>query len=139
MKASYAYRAAAVLLLLFAIGHTFSFSQTDPKWGLADMLGQMRSIRFSIAGFDRTYWDFFIASGLTVGILYLFSAILAWQLGSLRPEPLKELRLVTWTFPIAYAAIAVVSRVHLFIIPIAFSVLITICLAAGAWLASRAS
>ena len=55
MKASYAYRAAAVLLLLFAIGHTFSFSQTDPKWGLADMLGQMRSIRFSIAGIDRTY------------------------------------------------------------------------------------
>lgn len=138
MKASYAYRAAAVLLLLFAVGHTFSFSQTDPKWGLTDMLGQMHSIRFSIAGIERTYWDFFVASGLTVGILYLFSAILAWQLAGLRPEPLKQLRLVTWAFPLAYAAIAVVSRIHLFMIPIAFSVLITICLAAGAWLASRA-
>lgn len=137
MKPSLIYRIAAVLLLLFAIGHIFGFSQVDPKWGLDNMLGQMHSIRFSIAGTERTYWDFFIASGLIVGVLFLFSAVLAWQLGSLRPEPLKELRLVTWVFPIAFAAIAVISRIHLFPIPLAFSVAITLCLALGAAVSSR--
>jgi len=137
MKPSLIYRIAAVLLLLFAVGHMFSFSQVDPRWGLDTMLGQMRSIRFSIAGTERTYWDFFIAGGLTVGILYLFSAVLAWQLGRLRAETLRELRLVTWTFPVAYAAIAVVSSFHLFPIPLAFSVAITVCLALGTWASRR--
>jgi hypothetical protein len=135
MKASYAYRAAAVILLLFAIGHTFSFSLTDPQWGLDNMLGQMRTIRFAIGGIERTYWDFFIASGLTVGLLYLFSAVLAWQLGSVRPETLSELRLVTWAFPLAFAAVFVVASIHLFLIPQMFSIAVTICLTAAAWLA----
>jgi hypothetical protein len=135
MKASYAYRAAAVILLLFAIGHTFSFSLTDPQWGLDNMLGQMRTIRFAIGGIERTYWDFFIASGLTVGLLYLFSAVLAWQLGSVRPETLGELRLVTWAFPLAYAGVFVVASIHLFLIPQMFSIAVTICLTAAAWLA----
>jgi len=137
MKASTAYRAAAVLLLLFAIGHTFSFSLVDPKWGLDNILAQMRTIHFRIGNIERTYWDFYLGSGLTVGILYLFSAVLAWQLGSLRPETLKELRLATWAFPLAYAGVAAVSMIHLFMIPIAFSVVITICLAVAAWAASR--
>ena len=50
MKPPLIYRIAAVLLLLFAVGHLFSFSQVDPKWGLEGMLGQMRTIHFSIAG-----------------------------------------------------------------------------------------
>ena len=41
----------------------------------------MRSIHFDVQGFNRTYWDFFVAAGFSVGVLYLFAAILAWQLG----------------------------------------------------------
>lgn len=40
----------------------------------------MRSIRFDVQGFHRTYWDFFVGAGFPAGIFYLF-AILAWQLG----------------------------------------------------------
>ena len=137
MKTSQIYRVAAVLLLLFAVGHTFSFSLVDPQWGLDAMLRDMHSIRFSIAGIERTYWDFYLAGGYTVGILYLFSAVLAWQLGSLRAEALREMRLVTLAFPLAYAAVAAVSMLHLFLIPIAFSTVITLCLAAAAWRALR--
>ena len=137
MKASTAYRAAAVLLLLFAIGHTFSFSLVDPKWGLDNILAQLRTIHFRIGNIERTYWDFYLGSGLTVGVLYLFSAVLAWQLGSLEPQTLKELRFASWAFVLAYAGVAAVSMIHLFMIPIAFSVVITICLAIGAWAASR--
>lgn len=137
MKPSLIYRIAALLLLLFAVAHTFSFSQTDPSWGLDATLASMRSIHFNLGGTSRTYWDLFLAAGLIVGILYLFSAVLAWQLGSAKLETLRELRLVTWAFPLAYAAIAAVSQIHLFPIPLAFSVIITLLLAAGAWAASR--
>ena len=137
MKASLIYRVAAGLLLLFAIGHTYSFHQVDHGWGLDAMLAQMRSIRFTIAGTDRTYWDLFLGSGLTVGVLYLFSALLAWQLAGLRPETLRELRLVTWGFAAAYAAIAIVSRIHLFAIPLSFSAVIALCLGLGAWASGR--
>ena len=55
MKASMFYRIAAVLLLLFAVGHTLGFRQSDPKWGVDILLGSMRSIHFDVQGFNRTY------------------------------------------------------------------------------------
>ena len=136
-RASFVYRVAAVVLLLFAIGHTFSFSQTDPSWGLDPTLASMRSIHFSIAGTERTYWDLFMASGLTVGLLYLFSAVLAWRLGTLRPETRRELRVVCWAFALAYAAVTAVSVVYLFPIPSGFSGVVTLLLITGAWESSR--
>jgi len=136
-RASFIYRAAAAVLLLFAIGHTFSFTQTDPKWGLDATLASMRSIRFTLGGFDRSYWDLFVGAGLIAGIFYFFSAVLAWQLGSLRPETRKELRLVCWAFALAFAAVTAVSLIHLFLIPIAFAGLVTLLLIAGAWEASK--
>lgn len=137
MKASTLYRIAAVLLLLFAIGHTLGFRQSDPKWGIDALLSSMRSIHFDADGFDRTYWDFFVAAGFTAGVLYLFAAILAWQLGGLPAAAFAYMRGTVWAFALSFAAITVVSWTHLFIIPIAFSSVITLCLTAAAWLATR--
>jgi hypothetical protein len=132
MTPSLLYRIAAVLLLLFAAGHTLGFRQSDTAWGVDSLLASMRSTRFDVQGFSRTYWDFFVGAGFTVGILYLFAAILAWQLGSLSPAALSLMRLTSWSFALAFAAVAVVSWRHLFAIPIAFSTLITLCLIAAA-------
>ena len=137
MKAALFYRIAAVLLLLFAIGHTLGFRQSDPSWGVDPLLGSMRSIHFDVQGFSRTYWDLFVAAGFSVGVFYFFTAILAWQLGGLRADTLASLRGTTWAFAACFAAIAVVSLRYLFIIPIAFSVVITVCLIAAAWLSAR--
>ncbi|OLE71499.1 MAG: hypothetical protein AUG74_06355, partial [Bacteroidetes bacterium 13_1_20CM_4_60_6] len=97
MKTSLLYRIAAVLLLLFAIAHTVSFSQSDPQWGTDAMLSSMRSIHFDVLGFNRTYWDFFLAAGFSVGVLYLFAAVLAWQLGSLPAATMSLMRGTAWT------------------------------------------
>lgn len=137
MKAPVFYRIAAVLLLLFAVGHTLGFSQSDPSWGVEALLSSMRSIHFNIQGFNRTYWDFFMAAGFTIGVFYLFAALLAWQLGSLPAETLASMRLTAWAFAVAFAAITVLSWRYLFVIPIAFSILITVCLTAAAWLSAR--
>ena len=137
MKASVFYRVAAVILLLFAAGHTFGFRQSDPTWGVDALLGAMRSIHFNVQGFNRTYWDLFVAAGFSAGVFFLFSAILAWQLGGLPAETLARMRGITWSFALCFAAITVVSWRYLFIVPIAFSIVITGCLTAAAWLSGH--
>lgn len=137
MKASLLYRIAAVLLLLFAISHTLGFQQSDPKWGVDALLASMRSIHFDVLGFNRSYWDFFVAAGYSVGALYLFAAILAWQMGGLPAAVLARMQGIAWTFALCFAAISVVSWRYLFAIPIALSSMITLCLAAAAWLSTR--
>jgi hypothetical protein len=137
MKASVFYRIAAVLLLLFAAGHTLGFRQSDPQWGVDAMLGLMRSIHFEVQGFNRTYWDLFEAAGFSVGVFYLFAAILAWQLGGLPAATLALMRGIAWAFALCFAAITVVSCRYLFIVPIAFSIVVTLCLTAGAWLSAK--
>src|SRR5262249_31262901 len=118
MKASIFYRAAAVLLLLFAVGHTLGFRQSDPQWGVDALITAMRSIHFDVQGFSRTYWDLFVAAGFSVGLFYLFSAILAWQLGSLPHEMLLRLRGVSWAFAFCFAVITFLSWRYLFPLPI---------------------
>ena len=137
MKASMLYRIAAILLLLFALGHTFGFRQSDPEWGVDALLGSMRSLRFEVQGFSRTYWDLFEAAGFTVGVFYLFAAILAWQLGALPAATLAHLRGTAWAFAVCFVAITAVSWRYLFILPVAFSLAISVCLTAAAWLSSR--
>src|SRR4051794_9268734 len=107
MKASVLYRITSVLLLLFAIGHTLGFRESDPGWGVDTLLGSMRSIHFEVQGFNRTYWDLFVAAGFCVGVFYLFAAMLAWQLGGLPAEASTPLRRGAWAFALCFVAIAV--------------------------------
>src|SRR6202051_580357 len=135
MKASRFYRIAAVLLLLFDAGHTSGFPWSDPRWGVD--LSAMRSTHFYIMGFSRAYWDFYVGFGLFVSVFLLLAMVLAWQLGSLPPESLALMRGTAWAFALCFAAITVLSWKYLFIMPIAFSIAITACLTAAAWLSAK--
>ena len=137
MKASILYRITAVLLLLFAVAHTLGFRQSDPTWGVDALLGSMHSIHFDVQGSDRTYWDIFVAAGFSVGVFYLFTAILAWQLGGLPAPTLALMRGTAWAFALCFAAITVLSWKYFFIIPIVFSIVTTLCLTAAAWLSAK--
>jgi hypothetical protein len=137
MKASMFYRIAAVLLLLFAAGHTLGFRQNNPEWGADAVLGLMRSVHFDAQGFTRTYWDFFSAFGLFVSVFLLFAAVLAWLLGGLPAETLARVRSIAWALAICFVAITALSWRYVFTIPIVFSALITVCLTAAAWLSPK--
>ncbi len=139
MKASLLYRIAAVLLVFFAIAHTLGFRQSDPAWGVDSLLGSMRSTHFDVQGSSRTYWDLFLAAGFSVGAFYLFAGVLAWQLGGLPVATLAAMRIAVWAFALCFAAITVVSWRYLFILPVAFAIVITLCLTAGAWLSAKAA
>src|SRR6202051_5111430 len=135
MKASRFYRIAAVLLLLLDAGHTSGFPWSDPQWGVD--LGSMRSTHFYIMGFTRTYWDFYVGFGLFVSLCLLLAVVLAWQLGGLPPESLAGMRGTGWTVDFCFAALTVFNWKYFFVIPIVFSIVITLCLTAAAWLSAK--
>ena len=138
MKASaILYRTAAVLLLLFGMAHTLGFRQSDPAWGVDGVLNLMRSTHFDVQGFRRTYWDLFVAAGLSVGVFYFFAGVFAWQLGGLRAATLAEMRGIRWAFALAFAALTVVSCCFLFWLPILFSLVIAGCLIWAACLTAK--
>jgi len=138
VKPSLLYRTAAVLLILFAVAHTLGFNQPpDPKWGADALVDSMRSLHFDVQGSSRTYWDFFTAAGYSVGIVYFFAGILAWQLGGLPAEPLTRLRGVAWALALCFAALTVVSWLYLFLVAVIFSAVVALLLISAAWLSSR--
>jgi hypothetical protein len=137
VKAPILYRISSVLLLLFAVGHTLGFRQSDPTWGVDALLGSMRSIHFDVQGFSRTYWDFFVGFGLFVSVFLVFAAVLTWQLGGLAPGILALMRGPAWGLVICFAAVAILSWRYFFIVPIVFSIVITLCLTAAAWLSAK--
>lgn len=137
MKAALLYRIASVLLLLFALGHTVGFRQTNPEWGAGAVIDSMRSIHFDAQGFNRTYWDFFSAFGFFFSVFLLFAAVLTWQLGGLSAETFARIRGTAWALVICFIAVTALSWKYAFTIPIVFSAVITICLIAATWLSAR--
>jgi hypothetical protein len=49
------------------------------------------------------------------------------------------MRGTAWAFALCFAAITVVSWRYLFILPIAFSTAITVCMTVAAWLSAKKS
>jgi hypothetical protein len=131
------YRLSAVLILFFDVGHTVGFRQSDPKWGVDTLVGSMRSIQFDYQGSSRTYWDFYVGLGLFVTVFLLFAAVLAWQLGGLPGETLALMRGTAWALALCFLAVTILSWRYFFIVPLIFSIVITVCLIAAAWLSAR--
>ena len=139
MKASLFYRIASVLLVLFAVGHTIGFRQTKPEWGVDSLITSMRQTHFVVDGFSRSYWNFYVGFGLFVSVLLLFAAVVAWQLGSLPASTLPLMRGTAWALAICFAVVTFLSWRYFFIVPIVFSIVITLCLIAAAWLSAKPS
>jgi hypothetical protein len=139
VKARILYRISAVLLLLYAAGHTFGFRQNNPEWGADAVLASMRSVHFDAQGFTRTYWDFFSAFGLFFTVFLLFAAVLAWLLAGLPAEILARVRSVAWALAICLVVLTALTCTFAFTTPIVFSTLITVCLIAAAWLSPKPS
>jgi hypothetical protein len=137
LKSSVFYRIAAVLLLLFAAGHTFGFRQNNPEWKADAVLASMHSVHFDAQGFTRTYWDFFSAFGFFFSVFLLFAAALAWLLGGLPAEILARVRSIAWALAFCFVAVTALTWKYAFTTPLVFSGLITVCLIASARLSAK--
>lgn len=138
MRPSLLYRVASVLLVLFGLGHQLGFRQVDPRWGVDSAIGALKTTQFQVQGVTRTYWDFFSAFGFFVTVFLFFTAILAFQLARLSKDTLGSLSLVTWGFALSFVVITLVTWQYVFLAPLVFSTLVTVCLLLAAWSAARA-
>jgi hypothetical protein len=133
MRPALLYRIAAVLLVLFTVGHTVGFRQVDAQWGVGAVIAGMKTTSFQVLGTQRTYWDFFLGFGFFVSILQLFAALVAWQLAALDQTVLARMGLVRWGFVVAFVAVSVLNLRYFFLVPIMFSLAIALSLALAAW------
>ena len=133
MSASLLYKVSAVLLILFALGHTIGFRQVDPRWNADSVVSGMRSVNFDVQGFRRSYWDFFSGFGFFVSVLLVFAAILAWQLGSMSREALAAIPVIRWSFAICFVVTTALTWRYFFVAPGVFSSLVALGLVGAAW------
>jgi len=137
MSSSLFYRISAVLLVLFAIGHHLGFRQTKGMTGADSVVSLMKSVHFTVQGFQRVYYDFFVGFGFFVTAFLLFSALLSWQLGSVSQEVLAQIPWATWGLAVCFLVVAVLSWAYFFLAPGIFASLVFACLIVAAGLAGR--
>ena len=140
MTATLLYRITAVVLVLFAAGHTFgflSFRPSSPE-GLA-VYNAMNSVNFDFNGAVRSYAVFYTGFGLMVTAYLLFCSFLAWHLGSLAASQPKAIGVLAWAFVAVQLASLVLSVLYFFLVPVLLSAIILVCLLWAAWLLRNAT
>jgi hypothetical protein len=103
MLPSILFRAAAVLLALGTLGHTFGgmlgTARKGPQAGPeADHLfAEMKSVRFHWRGHPSTWYGFWLGNGLGVSALLLPIVVVLWVLGSVLPGESNRWLAIGWT------------------------------------------
>jgi len=137
MKAPLFYRIAAILMIVFAAGHTLNFSQVDPAWHADAVVQAMQSVHFDAFGSEQTYWDFFLGFGYVVTALVLLAAIVTWQFSGLPAAALAKMRVSAWAFAVCFAVMTFLAWRYFFIMPIVLCGATAVCLAVAAWLSGK--
>lgn len=136
MTVSFWLRTAAVIMVLFAAGHTMGGQSAWSPLGETAVLEQMRTFRFDAMGTDRSYLEFYLGFGYSITVMQLAQAVLLWQLAGLAREDAARVRPLIATFLIAAVASTIVTWRYIFVLPVIFSVVYTLAVAlalAAAW------
>jgi uncharacterized protein YndB with AHSA1/START domain len=124
-------RSAAVVLVLYAAGHTFGgmLHDTGRGRGQAALFAAMRAFTFPVQGVTRSYWDFYRGFGFFCSLSLVLLAAFAWLLGTLsRTHPLAARPLVV-ALGVGLAAMTALTWVDFFPAPGMFSTVATLLVA----------
>jgi hypothetical protein len=122
-------RIAAVLSLLFFLGHSAGMPWTPSMGGAPGVVvSGMRSARFDVFGTSRTYWHFYQGFGLTVSVLQLLESVVLWLSAELATDEPGRVRPFILVFFIANLAQLVLMLRYFFLPPIVLSAALTLCL-----------
>jgi len=132
VNATRLYRIAAVLLILFAAGHTVGFLKLKPPTaeGLA-VRDAMNSVHFQVRGRDYSYGNFYLGFGLFNSVYLLFSAFLAWRLSGFSPQAASA---VGWGLCGVMLASLALCLLYFNMVAVIFSAVLAVCLGWAAWL-----
>jgi hypothetical protein len=138
MNSTLLYRIAAVILVLFALGHTFGFLRFKPPTPAGiEVRDAMERVQFKVGGQTFSYGGFYRGFGLTITAYLLFFAVLAWQLGTLSAAPTTGIVTIAWSFVVVQVVALLLCFLYFSIAPTILSTLLTICLAWAAWIIGR--
>lgn len=132
-------RATAVILALFALGHTLGTAAPHVSRGAkeAAVFRAMQGFRFPVMGFTRSYWEFYRGFAITISVLQVALAIVAWQTATVAGrEPRAAVPLAT-TVLATCVGLLIASLVFFFSGPIAMAAAASACAAAGLWCLRR--
>jgi hypothetical protein len=117
-------RALAVILALFTLGHTLGTASPKATRGASESMVffAMKSYRFPVFGFERSYWDFYRGFALTVSVLMAVMAIAAWQLSAIARRHPAEAVPMAVTLLVGSVGLLVLGWMFFFTPPIVFSV-----------------
>jgi len=139
MKATWFYRIAAILLVLFAAAHTFGFLKFVPPTPEGKgVMDAMNNIRLQ-PGAVYTYGGFYRGFGLFVTVYLLFAAILAWHLGELARKRPAAAGPLPWIFFCVQLASLAISWRYFPAPPVVSSALVALCVGWAAVLMRSAS
>jgi hypothetical protein len=127
MKATWLYRIAAVLFVLFATLHTIGFLKFVPPTteGQA-VMNAMNTVQLQ-PGAAYTYGRFYKGFGLFATVYFLFAAAVAWHLGALARKHPVALGSLPWIF-FSLQLVGLALTWKYFSTPaVVFSALVTFC------------
>jgi hypothetical protein len=140
MSSRTGFRIAAVVFLIFAIGHTAGFLTFRPATAEGQAVWRaMNDVRFGASASDIarfSYGNFYVGFGLSITALQLFQGYLSWLCGNMAARGLRESRMIG----AGLAALQVVGTVlgfkYFSIAPAIFSIALALLLS---WSCTRAS
>ena len=95
------------------------------------VFASMKAVHFNFNGADATWYGFWFGFGLTLSVMLLFSAILAWQLDKVPPEQWSLVSVVAWAFAASQLASALLAFKYFFLGPAILSLAVAMLLTAG--------
>jgi hypothetical protein len=137
MKPSLWFRIAAVLLFFFVLGHTAGFLSFRPSTAEGRAVwNAMNSVHFRVGSGSFSYGGFYVGFGLFCTAYLLFSAVLAWQIGSLTNKAPEVVGPLGWSLFALQLASLVLSWIYFSLPPAIFSAASAVCIGVGTWMST---
>jgi hypothetical protein len=131
----------AMLLMLFAVGHTIGFLGFHGTTAESQMVrAQMDAVQFAArpgAAATLSFGKFYVGFGLFVTTFYVFSGWLAWRVGGMSQRGSQDAVAVGWAMAALMAVSAGLSVKYFAAPPVALSLVAVVTLSMGALAARR--
>ena len=130
LKSWNAYRAAALVLLVFCVLHSYGALLSTPHFGAASdaVVESMRTVNFSAQGFTDTWYGFYLGFGWFSSILFAISGLQLWVIGGRDLATRRTDRTLVWLLAIANAiGIGLCAR-YFFPAALIFSIIATLAI-----------
>ena len=133
MRAATWFKATAVIMLLFAAGHTLGFLtfRASTIEGRA-VFAAMNSVSFTAGHSTFSYGNFYRGFGLSITVSQLFFGWLSWVLAGMAKQGSAGVKEIAWGMFAVQATGAVLSLMYFSVVPATFSVVAAACFAMGA-------